>query len=225
MDDDPGGPVVLAITAASPTTYVEHASEHAEQVADERDIRSILSVPSQRRAMLRARYGGFSWGADFIGFAVATFFSLAFGAIVGGVTGAIGYRVGAHVPKLGRAISITTQNVGMAALAAMLMALFLAFVIGGYTAGRMARFDGIKNGLGVVLWTVVVAILLVIAGGILDAKYHVIRPLHLNLSASLLSAAGTLVLISTLIVMLVGGVAGGMIGVHFHWDIDHDAGA
>ncbi len=82
-----------------------------------------------------------------------------------------------------------------------------------------------QNGLGVVLCTVVVAILLVIAGGILDAKYHVIRPLHLNLSASLLSAAGTLVLISTLIVMLVGGVAGGMIGEHFHWDIDRDAGA
>jgi hypothetical protein len=141
------------------------------------------------------------------------------------VTGAVGYRLGAQVPKPGRAISITTQNVGIAALAALLIALFLAFIIGGYTAGRMARFDGIKNGLGVVLWSVIMAILLAVAGSVLDAKYHVIRPLHLNLSASLLSAAGTLVLIATLIVMLVGGVAGGLIGEHFHWDIDHDAGA
>jgi Na+-driven multidrug efflux pump len=225
MDDEPGTPVVLATTEASPPIYVEHASQHAEQVADERDIRAVLSVRSQRRAMLRARYGGFYWGADFIGFTVATFFSLVFGAIVGGVTGAVGYRLGAQVPRFGRAISITTQNVGIAALAALLIALFLAFIIGGYTAGRMARFDGIKNGLGVVLWSVIMAILLAIAGGVLDAKYHVIRPLHLNLSASLLSAAGTLVLIATLIVMVVGGIAGGLIGEHFHWDIDHDAGA
>jgi MFS family permease len=89
----------------------------------------------------------------------------------------------------------------------------------------MARFDGIKNGLGVVLWTVVVAILLAIAGGVLDAKYQVIRPLHLNLSAALLSAAGTLVLACTLLAMLAGGIAGGIIGEHFHWEIDHDAGA
>ena len=82
-----------------------------------------------------------------------------------------------------------------------------------------------QNGLGVVLCTVVVAILLVIAGGILDAKYHVIRPLHLNLITSLLSAAGMLVLIAILFVMLVGAIAGGRIGEHFHWDVDHDAGA
>src|SRR5450759_4793825 len=113
MDDEPDAPVVLA-TTASPATYVEHASQHAEKVADERDIRTILSVRSQRRTMLRARYGGFYWGADFIGFTVATFFSLVFGAIVGGVTGAVGYRLGAQVPKPGRAISITTQNVGIA---------------------------------------------------------------------------------------------------------------
>jgi Na+-driven multidrug efflux pump len=225
MDEEPGAPVVLAPKTTSPTTYVEHASQHAEQAADEREFHAALSVRSQRRAMLRERYGGFYWGADFIGFAVATFFSLVFCAIVGGVTGAIGYRAGAHVPKLGRAISITTQNVGMAAVAATLIALFLAFIIGGYTAGRMARFDGIKNGLGVVLWTVVVGILLAIAGGVLDAKYQVTRPLHLNLSASLLSAAGTLVLICTLIAMLGGGIAGGIIGEHFHWEIDRDSGA
>lgn len=92
-------------------SYVGHASQHAEQVADERDVRTILSVRSQRRAMLRARYGGVYWGADFIGFTVATFFALVFGAIVGGVTGAIGYRVWAHIPKVGRAISVTTQHV------------------------------------------------------------------------------------------------------------------
>ena len=38
-------------------------------------------------------------------------------------------------------------------------------------------------------------------------------------------AAGTLALGCTLLAMLAGGIAGGVIGEHFHWDIDHDAGA
>jgi hypothetical protein len=35
----------------------------------------------------------------------------------------------------------------------------------------------------------------------------------------------TLVLGGALLAMLAGGITGGAIGEHFHWDIDRDAGA
>src|SRR5437588_8833209 len=93
-----------------------------------------------------ARPGGFYWGSDFIGFAVALFFTIVFFGIVGAIVGTVGYQMGAPVPKVGGPISNTTQSLGIGGLIGGLVALFLAYLIGGYTAGRMARFDGARNG-------------------------------------------------------------------------------
>lgn len=187
-------------------------------------LRSASSVAAQRRADLVERYGGFYWGSDFIGFAVATFFTIVFLGIVGAIVGAVGYQLGAPVPKLGGAISSTTQNLGIGALVGSLIAVFLAYFIGGYTAGRMARFEGAKNGFGVWLWTIIVAILLGIAGAVLGSNFNVANQLHLTVNRTQLTAAGGISLAITLLVMLIGAVFGGSMGERYHRAIDRDAG-
>jgi MFS family permease len=169
-------------------------------------------------------YGGFYWGSDFIGFVVASFFTLLLFGIVGAVVGTVGYQMGAPVPKVGGAISNTTQTLGIAGLVGGLVALFIAYFIGGYTAGRMARFDGARNGVGVVIWTIVVAIVLGIIGAALGNRFNVGSQLHLNINTSTLTTAGLVSLAVTLIVMLLAAILGGSMGARYHRAIDRDLG-
>src|SRR5438105_405318 len=125
----------------------------AEPADSLHSTRSVQTDTGTDTAPVSTTYGGFLWGTDFIGFAVAMFFTIVFFGIVGGIVGSVGHQLGAQVPKIGGHLSQTTQTLGIGGLVGGLIALFLAYLIGGYTAGRMARFDGARNGLGVVIWT------------------------------------------------------------------------
>jgi hypothetical protein len=188
-------------------------------------LRSTRSIEEENQAEpVYVTYGGFSWGADFIGFAVATFFTILFFGIVGAIVGTVGYQMGASVPKVGSHLTSTTQNLGIGGLIGGLIALFLAYLIGGYSAGRMARFDGAKNGLGVVLWTIIVAIILGVAGSILGNRFNVASQLHLNISTQTMTAAGAISIAVALVVMLIAAIVGGIMGVSYHRRIDAAAG-
>jgi hypothetical protein len=187
-------------------------------------LRSTHSIAADSHEALRERYGGFYWGSDFIGFAVAMFFTLVLLGIVGAIVGGVGYQLNAPVPDPNSTtLSETTKNLGIGALAGSLIAVFLAYVIGGYTAGRMARFDGPRNGVGVVIWTVIVAVALGVVGAIIGDRFNVAQQLHLNIDATTLTAAGAISLLVTLVVMLLGAMLGGWFGERFHRDIDRDA--
>jgi MFS family permease len=176
------------------------------------------------RTQVLERYGGFYWGADFIGFVVAAFFTMLFLGIVGAIVGSVGYQLGQPLPKIGHAVSQTSQNLGIGALIGSLVAIFLAYLIGGYTAGRMARFSGARNGLGVVIWTVIIAILLGIAGAALGSNFNVASQLHLKFDPQTVTAAGAISAVITLLDMILGATLGGMMGERYHRDIDRETG-
>ena len=188
------------------------------------ELRSVEAVEVDRRNDLQARYGGFYWGSDFLGFAVAIFFTIVFFGIVGAIVGTVGYQLNAPVPKVGGAITTAQQQLGIGGLIGGLLALFLAYFLGGYTAGRMAWFDGAKNGLGVVLWTIVVAIILGITGGALGNRFNVASQLHLKIDTATLTAGGVISLAVALVVMLLAAVIGGQVGANYHRKIDRAAG-
>ena len=119
-------------------------------------LRASDAVHAERERGLADRYGGFDWWADFIGWAVALFFTLLFAGIAAAIVGGVGYQLDAPVS----AADDTAQKLGVSGLVGGLVAVFLGYLVGGHTAGRMARFDGVKNGLGVVLWTIVMALVL-----------------------------------------------------------------
>jgi len=54
-------------------------------------VRTTRPVDPDRQRTLADRYGGFYWGSDFIGFAVATFFTVLFLGIVGAIIGSVGF--------------------------------------------------------------------------------------------------------------------------------------
>lgn len=193
-------------------------------MAQPEPLQSAGSIRAERENQLVARYGGIHWGADFIGFAVALFFTMVFFGIVGAIVGTVGYQMGAPVPKIGGPITATTQNLGLAGLIGGLIAIFLAYLIGGYTAGRMVRFSGVQNGVAVVIWTVIVAIILGILGAALGSRFNVGSQVNLHINTTTLTAAGVISLLVTLLVMLLGAALGGHLGANYHRAIDRESG-
>lgn len=214
----PDGSVVREIRPVAASVPVDQGA--AGMNADEAPDTGTILVNRQRT--LRSRYGGMYWGSDFLGFAVAVFFMIVFLGIVGAIVGAVGFQLHAPVPKIGGSISGQTQNLGIGALVGSLIAVFLAYLLGGYAAGRMGRFAGALNGLGVWIWTIVVAVLLAIAGAIFGNAFNVASQIHLNVSRTTLTTAGAISIGVTLLVMLIGAVLGGMMGERFHRRIDSD---
>lgn len=171
-------------------------------------------------ARARARHGGFDWVATFLGFAVAVFFLAVFLGIVGAIVGTSGYRT-----STGSVTAMVSSQAGIVAVVGTLVATFLAYLFGGYAAGRLARYDGLINGLGVVMWTVIIAILLSIAGAVLNNRFQVAQQLHLGINLHDLTVAGVISGLVTLIVMLIGAALGGMLGSYYHRRVDRDLGA
>jgi hypothetical protein len=163
----------------------------------------------------RAR-GGFSFWSVLSGMFVAFGSFIILSAIIGAIMAATGMAEGGI-----NASEATTA--GIAAAVGLVIAQFLAYLWGGYTAGRMARGSGVLNGLMVPIFAI---ILVAILGGILaavtgtspDAAASEAQnqaqslPLPLNDIAQI----GTGVGIGLLVAMLLGGALGGSLGHRWH---------
>lgn len=108
---------------------------------------------------------------------------------------------------------------------AAIVALFVAFFIGGWVAGRMARFDGAKNGVIVALWMLALIVVFGALGTWVGAEYNVFAQLDLPdwvsqwdndevaLGASLAAAVAALA-------MFAGGYLGGFVGEAYNRRVD-----
>ena len=109
----------------------------------------------------------------------------------------------------------------------LLAILLIAYYAGGYVAGRMSRFSGPKQGLGVWIIALVVTVVLAVAGAVLGAEYNVLSQLNLPripIGEGALTTGGLIALAAIVLGTLLAAVAGGKAGTHYHRKIDR-AGA
>ena len=99
---------------------------------------------------------------------------------------------------------------------------FVAYLFGGYVAGRMARRAGLVNGLAVFA----LAVLLVLVVGAIaasqtdtEAVQANLRSLGLPITAAEWARIGTAAGIGTLVGMLVGAGIGGVVGERWHSEL------
>ncbi len=101
--------------------------------------------------------------------------------------------------------------------------LALSYLTGGYVAGRMARFDGWRQGLGVWLLTVLMVIAVGIAawisGGTLDPTKSISLPGN-PVDGGPLGEGRGVILAVLAIVPLIAAAAGGIMGERFHRAVD-----
>ena len=115
------------------------------------------------------------------------------------------------------------ETVGIVGGVLILLVLAIAYYAGGYVAGRMARFNGPKQGIGVWVIGLLITIILAVAGAVLGAQYNVLSQLNLPripVDEGTLSTGGIIALAAMVIVTLIAAVAGGKAGTHFHRKVD-----
>ncbi|MDO8630455.1 MAG: hypothetical protein Q7R41_08170, partial [Phycisphaerales bacterium] len=93
-------------------------------------------------------------------------------------------------------------------------------------AGRMSRFDGTRQGLGVWLFGLVMTVILAAAGAILGSMYNVLGQLNLPripVDEGSLATAGAITLIAVAVATLIGALVGGKMGEAYHRRVDRFA--
>jgi amino acid transporter len=171
------------------------------------------------RSRQREAYGGINWGAAFFGWLVA----VAIGALLTGLLAAAGVAIG--LGEVDVDVDPEADEIGLGGAIGLAVIALVAYFGGGYVAGRMSRFDGIQQGLGVWIWAVVVAIVLAILGWIADQEYNVLERLDLPRipADETVTGWGIAALIVIVLGSLLAAMAGGKVGVGYHVRVDEEA--
>lgn len=117
-------------------------------------------------------------------------------------------------------------ELGIGGSIALVIGLFLSYLWGGYTAGRMARGQGIRNGLLVALGALLVA--LAAAGGARAADLNTNLNVpwtsdRLPIEEEVIVDWGVLLGVASLLAMAAGGAYGGYRGVKWHTALEEKA--
>lgn len=173
----------------------------------------------EREERLRDMYGGVDWLASFVGCLIALLTGLVLLALSGLVLVPLGFTLNLAGREIGTAIITGLVVVGLA--------LFLAYLFGGYVAGRMARFDGGRNGLMTVAWSLALVLLIAAVGSFLP--YRVFQVLQEFVQDTVLPTVGGLrelglvgagIVVGALLLQLLGAFLGGRLGARYHRNIE-----
>ena len=202
------------------TTNDRTHHDHDATVSTDGGARATRGAARDAVAEQRARFGGIKWGAAFFGWLTANGLAVVLIALLSAAGVALGLAQG--VDTADEAVQ-QAETLGLGGGIAVLVVLFLAYLAGGYVAGRMARFDGARQGLAVWLIGLLVVVLLGLAGVVLGAQYNVLRQLDLPripIEEGTATTAGIITLVAILLVTLLGAVLGGKLGDRYHRKID-----
>ncbi|MBA2451469.1 MAG: hypothetical protein H0V51_25920 [Chloroflexi bacterium] len=176
--------------------------------------------PVDARERQREQFGGLKLGAALFGWLVA----VGIGVLLTAVMSAAGGAMGLSQTAPSQVDPAQAQTIGIVSGVVLLVILFLAYFAGGYVAGRLARFDGARQGLGVWLIALAVALVLAATGALLGAQYNVFDRLQIGpripTDVATLTTAGLIALLAIVLVTLIGAILGGMAGERFHRKVD-----
>jgi hypothetical protein len=194
------------------------ATKARRESAARRDGSADGMSRDERDRRRREEFGGLHWGSAFFGWLVA----VGLAALLTALLSAAGAAVGLTQSSPEEAAS-SAGTVGIVGGILLLVVLVVAYYSGGYVAGRMARFNGPRQGVGVWLLGLVVTVVLAVAGVLLGAEYNVLSSLNLPripVDEGSLTTGGLIALAAVVIGTLLAAIAGGKAGSHYHRKVD-----
>lgn len=180
------------------------------------------ATAAEARAIQRERYGGADGTAIFFGWLSA----LGLAALLLAVVGAAGTRLGFAANVDTTDATNNAGTIGIVGAAILVVILLLAYYGGGYVAGRMARFDGGRQGFRVWLLGLLVTIAAAVAGWIGGSQYNVYQQLNLPripVDEGTIATGAVITLAVVLIGTLLVAMAGGKAGDRYHARVDATA--
>jgi hypothetical protein len=204
-------------------TRVISSVQHPDTVREATPYpRGYFEAVEEREDRLRDMYGGVDWLASFLGFVFTVVLASVFSAIAGLVLVPFGLTPELSDGQLGASV--------LTGLAVLGVLIFLTYFFGGYVSGRLARFDGGRNGAMVLVWTFIVALILalvavVFSGFLPVGAAEAIGKLErgtVSTATNLAGAgvAGIVAAVAALLLALLGGFFGGRLGSRYHTEID-----
>lgn len=172
----------------------------------------------------KERFGGIKVGSAFFGWLTATGMAVLLTALVAAAGTAVGLATNTDVNE---AVNQAAQNqgtVGLVGIIVLLVILFLSYYCGGYVAGRMARFNGIRQGLMVWIWALIAAVLISILGLVFGQQFNVLANLNsfprIPINEGELTTTSIIAAVVVALVALAGALLGGLAGMRFHRKVD-----
>jgi amino acid transporter len=211
VDDDGGG-------VATRERDNQHEGRLAAGAAAGGPVGSRVAAHEMRKRQ-RDEFGGINWGAAFFGYLVV----VGMAAILLGILAAAGAAIGL---TNGVTASDATRHAGTVSLVGgilLLAVLLIAYYCGGYVSGRMSRFDGGRQGLGVWVVGLLITIILAVLTAIGGAKYNVFSNLNLPripVKEGDLTTGGVIALIAVVIGSILASMGGGKAGEVYHRRVD-----
>jgi hypothetical protein len=202
--------------ASLPNQGSRRPAATAEREAPKR--RSAAPNLDDVRRRQREEYGGLSWGSAFFGWLVAVGLAVLLIALLSAAGAAVGLTQASGAEAAGSADAI-----GIVGGLLMVAVLVIAYYAGGYVGGRMARFNGPRQGFAVWLLGLIVTVVLAVAGVLLGAEYNVLGSLDLPripVDEGSLTTGGLIALAAVVAGTLLAAVAGGKAGSHYHRKVD-----
>jgi ABC-type transport system involved in cytochrome c biogenesis permease subunit len=187
-----------------------------ETEAREREAREAEAVERREQAGVHPiaaahdRFGGIDIPASLVGMLTGLAVLVLLGGLVGAAVGAIGYQTGLSGENV--------EDISIASLVGGLVVLAIAYLIGGWTAGRIARYDGARNGLMTGVWTVVLAAALSALAAWLGSEYDVLANVELPqwFDRDAVTTAAIVSGVVAIATMLIAGLLGGLWGTRYH---------
>jgi Na+/proline symporter len=172
------------------------------------------------------RFGGMKFGSAFFGWLAAAGVAAILMSLLAATGVALSLASDTTTDDITQQASQATgaaRTVGLVGGIALLVVLFIAYFCGGYVAGRMARFNGTKQGLAVWIWGIIVAVVVAILVAVFGSQYNVLSTLNLPripLDEGSITTAGIIAIAAIIVVTLVAALLGGKAGMHFHRKVD-----
>jgi len=204
-------------TSDESAAYRTAADEHPSPVVPDR----AAIVARQKE-----RFGGIKFGSAFFGWLTATGMAVLLIALLAAAGVAFGVATNTTVDQATQETQNATgtaQTVGLVGGITLLVVLLLAYYCGGYVAGRMARFNGIRQGLAVWVWGIVMALVIAAIAAIAGTQYDVFAQLNLPrlpVNEGQVTAVGAIVIGAAILAALIGALLGGLAGMRFHRRVD-----
>jgi hypothetical protein len=191
------------------------------------DTTDVTDAATDRHAVVareKDRFGGIKWGSAFFGWLTATGTAVILTAVLVAAGAAVGVATGTNSGDAQQQASQNAGTIGLVGGLTLLVVLLISYYCGGYVAGRMARFNGAKQGLAVWIWAVVIAVVVALAGVILGDKYNVLDKVggfpRLPIGGDDTTTGSIVAVLIALVAALVGALLGGLAGMRFHRRVD-----
>jgi amino acid transporter len=189
---------------------------------DDRDLGHRGDVRSDDDAYARDKFGGLNIGAAFFGWIVA----IGMAILLAGIVGAVLAAVGSSVEVTQSAAERSAGTIGVSTAIVLLVILGLAYFAGGYVAGRMSRYDGARQGIGVWVLGLIVTLVAIGLGAAFGSKYNVLERVDLPripISSDDLTWGAAIAGAAVVLLTLLFAVLGGVLGHRYHNRVDRAA--